>query len=366
MEKGQLIDDRFKVVELIGKGGQGEVYLVEDVIENNLKRALKKLRTEFLPKDLDRMKKEVLALKNIGSDRVIPITATNLDEYEHSSEQVPYFVMEFARYGTLNKHNYYKGEIELSLRLFRNICEGVSDIHEKGVIHRDLKPSNILLVENEKDLRVSDFGICYIDLEDDKKRATKIREKVGPMYFAAPEQTSLPPTFSKRSDIYSLGRLLHFLITGIYEFSPGDDYVPVTVQLGLKDAHPVDDLIKKMISFDPKGRPDDVRDVIREIDKLLGIKEEKSPLRLTKLQKRILKYVESDRFSGARIEEILDYISNFYDIERGTEFTPPALRFLSGKMSWSQFAELVENSLEQLEEAGILTFKRGEYSLSES
>jgi serine/threonine protein kinase len=55
-------------------------------------------------------------------------------------------------------------------------------VHAAEIIHRDLKPSNVLLVEHEKDVRVGDFGLCYIDLEEDKERATAIREKVGPLF----------------------------------------------------------------------------------------------------------------------------------------------------------------------------------------
>lgn len=363
MDKGQVIDSRFKIVKSIGAGGQGEVFLVEDVVEKNVERALKTLRPEFLPQDLARIKQEVGVVRTIDSDRVISIVATNLDEYEDGSASLPYFVMELAKRGTLNQHDYFRGEIELSLRLFRKICEGVSEIHKKGIIHRDLKPSNILLVKDEKDCRVGDFGICYIDLEGDEKRATRIREKVGPMHFAAPEQTSLPPFFSVRSDIYSLGRVLHFLITGAYEYTPGSDYVPVSVHLGLKQSTKVDDLIKRLISFDPKARPESIEVVLLEVDKLLGVKQT-VPLQLTKMHKRILKYIQSEKYGSVKIEDILDYVSNFYEIRRGSE--SPFANFGIGSVQpgyrWAEFARMVETPLDQLEEAGILKFERGEYS----
>ena len=264
----------------------------------------------------------------------------------------------------MRNHNYYNGEISLSLRLFRNLCEGVSDIHRSGIIHRDLKPSNILLVEDEKDLRIGDFGICYIDLEIDKNRTTKIREKVGPLFFAAPEQTSLPPTFTQKSDIYSLGRILYFLITGNYEFSPSEDYIPITVHLGIKEADPIDNLISNMISFDPKGRPGSLDEVIQIIDKLLGNQEPKADLKLSKMQRRIMKYIESDKGFDAELEDILDYLSNFYDIKQDSGVSSIVSPFaIVGKMKWTTFADRVEGSLDQLEKAGLLIFKRGSYSI---
>lgn len=364
MEPGVVIDDRFKIVQKIGQGGQGEVFLVQDIINNNSEIALKALRKEFLPKAVERMRKEIEALRSIQSKFVTPIISTNLNEDFNAKGQKPYFVTELAKYGTLRNHNYYNGEISLSLRLFRNLCEGVSDIHRSGIIHRDLKPSNILLVEDEKDLRIGDFGICYIDLEIDKNRTTKIREKVGPLFFAAPEQTSLPPTFTQKSDIYSLGRILYFLITGNYEFSPSEDYIPITVHLGIKEADPIDNLISNMISFDPKGRPGSLDEVIQIIDKLLGNQEPKADLKLSKMQRRIMKYIESDKGFDAELEDILDYLSNFYDIKQDSGVSSIVSPFaIVGKMKWTTFADRVEGSLDQLEKAGLLIFKRGSYSI---
>jgi serine/threonine protein kinase len=360
MKPGTIVDNRFRIVKILGKGGQGTIYLVEDTINDNARRALKTLRKEILPKNLGRMQREVLALKGIKSEFVLSMEATNLDTYQLDSEEVPYFVTEFAEYGTLRKHNYFNGEIDLSLRLFRDICEGVLAVHAAGIIHRDLKPSNVLLVENEKDVRVGDFGLCYIDLEEDKERATSIREKVGPLFFAAPEQTSLPPNFTKRSDIYSLGRILDFMITGAYEFVPGDEYNPVTVRLGMKKSHPVDTLISKSTSFDPGNRPASVENVIEEIDKLLGIEPEEEPtLELSKMQERILKYIRSYSPASVSLGKILDYLVNFYNVARGS--LPRAVNF-TGRLNWQEFVDRVENSLEQLEEAELVTFERGEYS----
>lgn len=359
MQPGTVIDNRFRIVKSVGEGGQGKVYLVEDTVNDNAKKALKTLHKEILTQNLERMKREVAALKSISSRYVLSIESTNLDVYGQDAEQIPYFVTEFAKYGTLRTHNYFNGEIELSLRLFRSICEGVLAVHKAGAIHRDLKPSNILLVDSEKDIRIGDFGICYIGLEEDNERATKIREKVGPLFFAAPEQTSLPPNFSQKSDIYSLGRILHFLITGVYEFIPGDDYVPVTIHLGMKNTHPVDTLIQTLTNFDPKHRPGSVEDVIRDVDKLLGTTKKEAEFKLSKMQVRIMKYVKSHSLQRVSLREILDYLANFYGVERSSR--PNIISAVTGELSWTEFVDRVENSLEQLEEAGLLEFRQGEY-----
>ena len=73
MEPGVVIDDRFKIVQKIGQGGQGEVFLVQDIINNNSEIALKALRKEFLPKAVERMRKEIEALRSIQSKFVTPL-----------------------------------------------------------------------------------------------------------------------------------------------------------------------------------------------------------------------------------------------------------------------------------------------------
>ncbi|MCI0579175.1 MAG: serine/threonine protein kinase [Chloroflexi bacterium] len=368
-QKGTIIDNRYRVHSQLGQGGQGQVFLVEDSIHDNAHKALKTLSREIMPQNLERMRREVKALQGTSSPFVLSIEDSNLESYRPGQDVPPYFVSEYAKYGTLRQHNYFNGEIELSLRIFQNICEGVKAIHHAGVIHRDLKPSNILLVSHEKDIRIGDFGICYIDLEIDQERATQIREKVGPMYFAAPEQTSLPPNFTQKSDIYSLGRILYYLITGRYQFTPAEEYVPVTVQIGMRTFHPVDDLIKRLISFDPRERPESVDQVIDAVDRLLGKNSDEKPtFELSKMQKRIMKYLGSAPHVEATFNEILEYLSGFYGVTRQPEPTTDAIMFFRAfnyaQSNWEDLADRVEASLEQLEEAGLVAFFRGSYSLA--
>jgi len=367
--KGKIIADRFKVVDKIGEGGQGTVYKVHDTVNDNKEAALKILKRKYLPKDIKRMKNEAEVLSGINSDNIIKIISTNLDKCdENNFKSEPYIVMEYARYGTLRQHNYFNGEIDFSLKLFEKICQGVSELHNKDVIHRDIKPSNILLVNDEKDIKVGDLGLCFINLENESERAaeiSKIREKVGAIYFAAPEQTSLPPTYTKKSDIYSLGRVLYYMITGEYEFKPTDEYQSVSVSLGLEKTLPVDNLIRKMISFDPKDRPSDIQTVIADIDDLLGNKPKKLDFEFTMMHIRILKFIKSDEISYATTVDILDYVANFYDIDH--DYNPLLSRGLLGvyKMRWSTFAHKVETCLDQLEHEGYIRFSRGNYYITD-
>lgn len=286
--------------------------------------------------------------------------ATNLTSDPEST--TPYYVMPLAKHSTLKEHDYFTGEIGLSLRFFRPLCETMAAVHAAGILHRDLKPGNVLLVDSEKDLQVADFGLCYLELENDADRATKIREKVGPMFFAAPEQTSLPPHFSPRGDIYSLGRILHFMISGVYEILPASDYIPVstgaesTGQLTLADR-----LIQRMTAFDPKGHPETLAAVINEIDQFLGTTAQAPSLKLTRVHHRIMKYLGSDFDVDVDLSEILEYMANFYDIEYEPKWIDQFQHF-SMKIPWSRFAATIETALDQLVEAGLLRFRRGAYA----
>ncbi|MFI5322988.1 MAG: protein kinase [Thermodesulfobacteriota bacterium] len=102
--------------------------------------------------------------------------------------------------------------------MFQQICEGVAYAHTKGVIHRDLKPDNIFLRTRKGPVVVGDFGICY--LEQDGKRITLTDEAVGPRNFIAPElEDGRLELISTKCDVYSLGKILYWLLSGGKIFS---------------------------------------------------------------------------------------------------------------------------------------------------
>jgi serine/threonine protein kinase len=98
------------------------------------------------------------------------------------------------------------------LHLCAQICEGVAAAHQRGIVHRDLKPSNILLRQSEGPPVVADFGICYVE---DGQRHTLTEEAVGPRLFMAPElEDGRAEEITPVADVYSLGKLLYWLIGG--------------------------------------------------------------------------------------------------------------------------------------------------------
>ncbi len=257
----KLIRKKFGVIKELGHGGQGKVYLVKTLLDN--KEYALKLIDKTSEESFKRFRKEVTSLKSIKSNYVIKIISENITDKDNEN----YYVMELARYGTLQDHNYYINDVETSLKLFKKICLGVKAAHDKGILHRDLKPKNILLVNDERDVKVSDFGLSY-ELDKTDEEITKIREKVGTNYFSSPEQTSLPPNPTKRSDIFSLGKILFYMITG-NKSADFDEKLSIDSFVNHKYSDKIDVLINKMSSFEPKNRYEDIDEVIKAIDKLL-------------------------------------------------------------------------------------------------
>lgn len=197
------------------QGGQGIVYFVQNKNENdNRLYALKMLKDTDRLKNKVRFINEIKAIQKIGfHDNIIKIHE-NIDINNHSG--IFYYVMEIADKSLQDFISDKNLCIEECARIFNGICNGVKYIHNKRIIHRDLKPQNILFINNVP--KVADFGICLF--LDQTKRCTHIKERVGPINYMAPElEDGLNLDVDFRADIYSLGKILYFILSGGRIFS---------------------------------------------------------------------------------------------------------------------------------------------------
>lgn len=207
---------RYKLLQKIGEGGFGVVYMAEQQKPVRRKVALKIIKPGMdTHAVIARFEAERQALALMDSPNISRV----LDGGTTDSER-PYFVMELVRGVPITE---YCDKNELStnarLELFVTVCQAVQHAHQKGIIHRDLKPSNILVTlhDGKPVVKVIDFGVAKAINQQLTERTlfTAYGQMVGTPQYMSPEQAEMSGLdVDTRSDIYSLGVLLYELLTG--------------------------------------------------------------------------------------------------------------------------------------------------------
>ncbi len=214
---------RYKLLEKIGEGGCGVVYVAEQAEPVRRRVALKVIKLGMDTRQVvARFEAERQALAMMDHPHIAKV----FDGGTTASGR-PFFVMELVRGLRITD---YCDENRLStnqrLELFIQVCHAVQHAHQKGIIHRDLKPSNILVTINDGVAvpKVIDFGVAKATSGQpltDKTVYTAFEQFIGTPAYMSPEQTLLTSLdVDTRSDIYSLGMLLYELLTSRLPFDP--------------------------------------------------------------------------------------------------------------------------------------------------
>ncbi len=199
---------RFKILHEIGQGGMGAVFAAVRTDEIQQKVALKILRHSFPSQALlDRFRQEQQILSSLEHPNI-----ARLIDAGTTADGLPFLAMEFVEGKSIDEYcreqNLRPKEI---LELFRTVCSAVSYAHQHLVIHRDLKPSNII-VSAEGAVKLLDFGIAKL-LTNEADNVTQTAQVMMTPAYASPEQAK-GENITTVTDIYSLGVILHELLTG--------------------------------------------------------------------------------------------------------------------------------------------------------
>jgi WD40 repeat protein/serine/threonine protein kinase len=211
---------RYELLELIGEGGMGLVYLAEQKELVRRRVALKIIKPGMDSKQvIARFEAERQALALLDHPNIAHVFDAGCTEMGR-----PYFVMEYVKGLSITRYcDDNKLTIEQRLRLFEQVCEAVHHAHQKGIIHRDLKPSNILVsVHGDRAVpKIIDFGIAKAITQPltEKTFVTFQGQFLGTPEYMSPEQVDLATQdIDTRSDIYSLGVVLYELLAGVLPF----------------------------------------------------------------------------------------------------------------------------------------------------
>ena len=219
VEMGEVIG-RYKLLEPIGEGGFGVVYMAQQLAPIKRKVALKIIKLGMDTKQVvARFEAERQALGMMEHPNI-----ANVFDGGATKTGRPYFVMELVRGDPITEFcDKRKLTTDERLSLFLQVCDAVQHAHQKGIIHRDIKPNNVLVtVANDKPVaKVIDFGIAKATNSEltEKTLFTEFRQLIGTPEYMSPEQAERSGVdVDTRTDIYSLGVLLYEILTGTTPF----------------------------------------------------------------------------------------------------------------------------------------------------
>jgi len=230
MKIGQIVKERYEILEILGEGGMAFVYKARDT---QLERfvAIKTLKPNYVNQEtfVDRFKREAKTAANLNHPNIVQI-------FDWGIEDEPYFVMEYIEGNTLTSIIAKNRTISLGDILFigAQVSSGLHAAHQKGLVHRDIKPGNIMITPDGK-VKVTDFGI--VSLQNEESDITKTGSILGTASYISPEQAQGKPVYIE-SDLYSLGTVLYELITGKPPFTGDSPISTATKHLTDKPEKP--------------------------------------------------------------------------------------------------------------------------------
>ncbi|HEY9786188.1 MAG TPA: serine/threonine-protein kinase [Candidatus Obscuribacterales bacterium] len=283
--EGKLIEQKYLLGELCGRGGMSVVYSAKHILIGKTV-AVKFLHQHLLASQtaLMRFQQEAKAASCLNHRNCIRLYDFGI----HDGNQ-PFIVMEYVTGESLSQMLEREGKlkVERAIEVFKQIAEGLDEAHRQGVIHRDLKPSNIILKRSDDGsdvVTIVDFGIAKILVGDaeDQVKLTQTGEVFGSPLYMSPEQCQ-GQHLDPRTDIYSFGVLMYESLTGkppiagsnpLEQLSRQIREIPrsaKTMNPGIPDA--LDYLVMRCLEKDPADRYQSVAELLVDLT-LIGEKKQ--------------------------------------------------------------------------------------------
>ena len=263
----------YRVLAQHGEGGMGCVFRAIDTRSEQtvaIKVLHPKVSKEASSKK--RFLRELQALQQIRSPHVVEVRDVG------EVGQLPYLVMEFLRGSNLQmyRQRFQSLPIHEILRIAIETVDGLSAVHQCGLIHRDIKPENLWIESSTLNVKIIDFGLAHA--VSDEMRLTRTGTFIGTPSFMAPEQAS-GGRIDSRADFFSLGCVLYDLSTGQPPFDRPSILSTLSALANYNPENPVDlwpdcpvefsELIMQMLEKDPLKRPQDCKEIADRLKQIV-------------------------------------------------------------------------------------------------
>ncbi|MBQ6397130.1 MAG: Stk1 family PASTA domain-containing Ser/Thr kinase [Oscillospiraceae bacterium] len=300
---GQMLEDRYEILETIGEGGMAIVFRA---LDHRLNRYVAvKIMREEMAKDEEfrrRFCAESHAVAMLSNPNIVSVY-----DVSHSDER-EFIVMELISGITLKQYMDKKGALDWKevVHFSKQITRALAHAHERGIIHRDIKPQNIMLLRDGT-LKVADFGIAALENEVYENNG----QTIGSIHYIAPEQArGLSP--DARSDIYSLGVVMYEMLSGRLPYT-GDTLAEIAVKHmnakpePLRDTFPsipveLERITLKAMNSDLDGRYQTAGELLEDLDAFTrGAMNQEIPIENEEVEsvKPVLSYSELTKASYA-------------------------------------------------------------------
>ncbi|AKU98082.1 Serine/threonine protein kinase PrkC, regulator of stationary phase [Labilithrix luteola] len=282
---GRVIADRFKIVQLIARGGMGKVYAAEQAPLGRI-CAVKVLNPNYTGDADPEFHRRFFREASITSKITHPNSVTIFD-YGKTDDDIYYMAMEFLEGQTLHQA---LREVRVMPedrvgRIAVQICRALREAHLLEVIHRDLKPANIFLTKHGDDedfVKVLDFGLVKQLSERPEEQLTQTGLFMGSPKYMAPEQIQ-GGHVDARTDVYSLGIMMYEMLTGKVPFERATSVNILMAHVGeapppMREVNPhlvcspaFEELVMRCIAKDPNQRLHSMEDVLQNIRRVHGV-----------------------------------------------------------------------------------------------